>query len=77
MRITKLVQEGSEVTVTLDDGVIVHLSFHPGRVHLHFSNIGHDHAGDSWLVASACLNSPAASLPLANSLDVGYRPARS
>ncbi len=74
--ITKLVHEGNEVTVTLSNGVTVHLSFRESVMHAHFSGIRQDNDGDPLLVVSACMNSRAPSLSLANNFDVGYKPSR-
>lgn len=39
MRIVKTEVASSEITVTLENGVTIHMASHPGRFHLHFSGI--------------------------------------
>jgi hypothetical protein len=76
-KITKTEVTSSEVSITLANGVTIHLSSNPGYLHIDFSGIKELPEGHL-LKASGYHHAPKGlpSLPLANYVDISYLPSR-
>jgi hypothetical protein len=77
MKIAKTEIDSSSVKVTLENGVVIDMSFpRDNRMHLHFSGISMEHPGG--VEASSFLGDTPLipKIKSANYLDIGYTPVK-